>query len=178
MKQVPWVRSQTATHGSLAAVELLLLQRSLVFSQLLLPTYLFVLCIIVWTTGQGYNHQEIGRKVSQIQAVLARRCAAVGELQQHLLGAGWHRGVAQWGGKTTASYIYLHLIPSSLTAYTILDSSRSGWTVGTCRWIRWHNVCCTSRFKRKWQYPRNVLAGNIKSQISDRFLLHATTDIR
>jgi hypothetical protein len=46
----------------------------------------------------GYNHQEIGRKVSQLQAVLARRCAAVGELQQHLLRAGWHRGVAQWGG--------------------------------------------------------------------------------
>jgi len=53
---------------------------------------------LVWTSPQGYNHQEIGRKVSQIQAVLARRCAAVGELQQHLLRAGWHRGVAQWGG--------------------------------------------------------------------------------
>lgn len=35
--------------------------------------------------------------MSHIQAVLARRCAAVGELQQHLLRAGWHRGVAQWG---------------------------------------------------------------------------------
>jgi hypothetical protein len=45
----------------------------------------------------GYNHQEIGGKVSQIQAVLARRCAAVGELQQHILRAGWQRGVAQWG---------------------------------------------------------------------------------
>jgi hypothetical protein len=54
--------------------------------------------VSVWTSTQGYNHQEIGRKVSQIQAVLARRCAAVGELQQHLLRAGWHRGVAQWGG--------------------------------------------------------------------------------
>jgi hypothetical protein len=28
---------------------------------------------------------------------LARRCSAIGELQQHLLRAGWHRGVAQWG---------------------------------------------------------------------------------
>jgi len=51
----------------------------------------------VWFSPRGYNHQEIGRKVSQIQAVLVRRCAAVGELQQHLLRAGWHRGVAQWG---------------------------------------------------------------------------------
>ena len=51
----------------------------------------------VWTSPRGYNHREVGRKVSQIQAVLARRCAAVGELQQQLLRAGWHRGVAQWG---------------------------------------------------------------------------------
>jgi hypothetical protein len=29
--------------------------------------------------------------------VLARRCAAIGELQQHLLRAGWQKGVAQWG---------------------------------------------------------------------------------
>lgn len=29
--------------------------------------------------------------------MLARRVAAVGELQSHLLRAGWHRGVAQWG---------------------------------------------------------------------------------
>ena len=35
--------------------------------------------------------------MSQIQAVLARRCAAIGELQQHLLRAGWQKGVAQWG---------------------------------------------------------------------------------
>jgi hypothetical protein len=28
--------------------------------------------------------------------VLARRCAAIGELQQHLLRAGWQKGVAQW----------------------------------------------------------------------------------
>ena len=39
----------------------------------------------------------MGRKVSQIQAVLARRCSSIGELQQHLLRAGWQRGVAQWG---------------------------------------------------------------------------------
>lgn len=58
----------------------------------------------VWTSEHGYNHQEIGRKVSQIQAVLARRCAAVGELQQHLLRAGWHRGVAQWGGTSTRDF--------------------------------------------------------------------------
>lgn len=45
----------------------------------------------------GYNHQLIGKKVAQIQAVLARRCATLGELQQHLLRAGWQRGVAQWG---------------------------------------------------------------------------------
>ena len=58
----------------------------------------FLVLFSVWTSPYGYNHQEIGRKVSQLQAVLARRCAAVGELQQHLLRAGWHRGVAQWGG--------------------------------------------------------------------------------
>ena len=28
--------------------------------------------------------------------MLARRCAAIGELQQHLLRAGWQKGVAQW----------------------------------------------------------------------------------
>lgn len=52
---------------------------------------------IVWFGKEGYNHQEIGWKVSQLQAVLARRCATVGDLQQHLLRAGWQRGVAQWG---------------------------------------------------------------------------------
>jgi hypothetical protein len=39
----------------------------------------------------------VGQKVSQIQAVLARRCASIGELQQHLWRAGWQQGVAQWG---------------------------------------------------------------------------------
>jgi hypothetical protein len=39
----------------------------------------------------------IGQKVSQIQAVLARRCVTIGDLQQHLLRAGWQQGVAQWG---------------------------------------------------------------------------------
>ena len=47
--------------------------------------------------GDGYNHQQVGQKVSQIQAVLARRLSTIGELQQHLLRAGWQRGVAQWG---------------------------------------------------------------------------------
>ena len=51
----------------------------------------------VWTSKNGYNHQSVGRKVSQIQAVLARRCSAIGELQEHILKAGWQRGVAQWG---------------------------------------------------------------------------------
>lgn len=45
----------------------------------------------------GYRHQLVGKKVSQVQAVLVRRCASIGELQQHLLRAGWQRGVAQWG---------------------------------------------------------------------------------
>ena len=39
----------------------------------------------------------MGQKVAQIQAVLTRRCSAIGELQQHLLRAGWQQGVAQWG---------------------------------------------------------------------------------
>ena len=51
----------------------------------------------VWLSGDGYNHQVVGRKVSQIQAVLARRCASIGQLQEHLLRAGWQRGVQQWG---------------------------------------------------------------------------------
>ena len=51
----------------------------------------------VWLSKDGYNHQVVGRKVSQIQAVLARRCTSVGELQEHLLRAGWQRGVEKWG---------------------------------------------------------------------------------
>ncbi|CAB9528536.1 expressed unknown protein [Seminavis robusta] len=51
----------------------------------------------VWLSRDGYDHQLIGQKVAKIQAVLARRCTAIGELQQHLLRAGWQRGVAQWG---------------------------------------------------------------------------------
>jgi len=52
----------------------------------------------VWFSSEGgYDHNLIGQRVSQIQAVLARRCAAIGELQQHLLRAGWQKGVAQWG---------------------------------------------------------------------------------
>ena len=38
-----------------------------------------------------------GKKVSQLQAVLARRCAVIGELQQHLWRANWRKGVAEWG---------------------------------------------------------------------------------
>lgn len=51
----------------------------------------------VWFSPDGYDHNVVGQRVSQIQAVLARRCAAIGELQQHLLRAGWQKGVAQWG---------------------------------------------------------------------------------
>ena len=48
--------------------------------------------------GGGYDHAVmVGQRVSQIQAVLARRLAAIGELQHHLLRAGWQRGVAHWG---------------------------------------------------------------------------------
>ena len=39
----------------------------------------------------------VGQNVSQIQAVLARRVATIGELQEHLLRARWRRkGVAEW----------------------------------------------------------------------------------
>jgi hypothetical protein len=51
----------------------------------------------VWFSDEGYRHGKVGQKVSQIQAVLARRCATIGDLQSHLLRAGWQRGVAQWG---------------------------------------------------------------------------------
>jgi len=51
----------------------------------------------VWFSEEGYQHQLVGQKVSQIQAVLARRCATIGDLQSHLLRAGWQQGVAQWG---------------------------------------------------------------------------------
>ena len=50
-----------------------------------------------WFSPGGYNHQNVGIKVSQIQAVLARRCENAGELQQQLLKANWNYGVAQWG---------------------------------------------------------------------------------
>lgn len=52
---------------------------------------------VCWFSEEGYQHQKVGQKVSQIQAVLARRCATIGDLQSHLLRAGWQRGVAQWG---------------------------------------------------------------------------------
>ena len=40
---------------------------------------------------------EAARKMSQIQAVLARRCASIGEIQQQLWRADWQKGVANWG---------------------------------------------------------------------------------
>lgn len=39
---------------------------------------------------------QVTNCVTTLQAVLARRCAVIGEVQQHLLRAGWHCGVAQW----------------------------------------------------------------------------------
>eukprot|EP00526_Cylindrotheca_closterium_P002305 CAMPEP_0113636636 /NCGR_PEP_ID=MMETSP0017_2-20120614/19132_1 /TAXON_ID=2856 /ORGANISM="Cylindrotheca closterium" /LENGTH=934 /DNA_ID=CAMNT_0000547537 /DNA_START=34 /DNA_END=2835 /DNA_ORIENTATION=+ /assembly_acc=CAM_ASM_000147 len=51
----------------------------------------------VWFSDEGYQHQLVGQKVSQIQAVLARRCVTIGDLQQHLLRSGWQQGVAKWG---------------------------------------------------------------------------------
>jgi hypothetical protein len=47
-------------------------------------------------SGSG-GHHIAGQNVSQLQAVLARRCSSIGELQQHLWRAGWQSGVAQWG---------------------------------------------------------------------------------
>mmetsp|Transcript_24184 Transcript_24184/g.52281 ORF Transcript_24184/g.52281 Transcript_24184/m.52281 type:complete len:1171 (+) Transcript_24184:150-3662(+) len=51
----------------------------------------------VWFSEEGYSPYSAGKKVSQIQAVLARRCAVIGEIQQHLWRANWQKGVAQWG---------------------------------------------------------------------------------
>jgi hypothetical protein len=64
---------------------------------LLLLLLLVATMLTVWMSRTGYKHQLVGRKVSRLQSVLARRCATIGELQQHLLRAGWQRGVAQWG---------------------------------------------------------------------------------
>jgi len=50
----------------------------------------------VWFSEEGFNHASIAEKISQIQAVLARRVAAIGDLQQHLLRAAWQKGVASW----------------------------------------------------------------------------------
>uniref|UniRef100_A0A7S3QA01 Uncharacterized protein n=2 Tax=Chaetoceros debilis TaxID=122233 RepID=A0A7S3QA01_9STRA len=49
----------------------------------------------VLTSSEDYHF--IGQRVSQLQAVLARRCSCIGELQQHLWRAGWQSGVSQWG---------------------------------------------------------------------------------
>jgi len=51
----------------------------------------------VWFSEEGYSPYSAGKKVSQIQAVLARRCAVIGEIQQHLWRANWRKGVAEWG---------------------------------------------------------------------------------
>jgi hypothetical protein len=50
-----------------------------------------------WWSKDGHHHADVGQKVSQIQAVLARRCSSIGQLQQHLWRAGWSSGVEQWG---------------------------------------------------------------------------------
>ena len=50
---------------------------------------------LLFTKDEG--HLIAGQNVSQLQAVLARRCSSIGELQQHLWRAGWQSGVAQWG---------------------------------------------------------------------------------
>ncbi|KAL7538004.1 hypothetical protein ACHAXR_008212, partial [Thalassiosira sp. AJA248-18] len=51
----------------------------------------------VWFSEKGYSPYHSGKKVSQIQAVLARRCAVIGEIQQHIWRANWQKGVAEWG---------------------------------------------------------------------------------
>lgn len=51
----------------------------------------------LWASQDDDHHATIGRKVSQLQAVLARRCSSIGELQQHLWRAGWQSGVENWG---------------------------------------------------------------------------------
>lgn len=50
---------------------------------------------LIFAKDEG--HLLAGQNVSQLQAVLARRCSSIGELQQHLWRAGWQSGVAQWG---------------------------------------------------------------------------------
>jgi len=51
----------------------------------------------LWASQDDDHHAIIGQKVSQLQAVLARRCSSIGELQQHLWRAGWQSGVENWG---------------------------------------------------------------------------------
>lgn len=50
-----------------------------------------------YSTSPSPPHLAAGKKVSQIQVILARRCAVIGELQQHLWRASWQKGVAGWG---------------------------------------------------------------------------------
>ena len=51
----------------------------------------------LWISKDSDYHADVGQKVSQLQAVLARRCSSIGLLQQHLWRAGWSSGVEQWG---------------------------------------------------------------------------------
>jgi ATP synthase regulation protein NCA2. len=51
----------------------------------------------LWVQKGIDHHSVVGEKVSQLQAVLARRCSSIGELQQHLWRAGWQSGVENWG---------------------------------------------------------------------------------
>ena len=51
----------------------------------------------VWFSEEGYSPYTAGKKVSQIQAVIARRCAAIGEIQQQLLRSPATSGVGEWG---------------------------------------------------------------------------------
>jgi hypothetical protein len=50
-----------------------------------------------WWSKDVRDHSDVGQKVSQLQAVIARRCSSIGQLQQHLWRAGWSSGVEQWG---------------------------------------------------------------------------------
>mmetsp|Transcript_6149 Transcript_6149/g.11655 ORF Transcript_6149/g.11655 Transcript_6149/m.11655 type:complete len:1002 (+) Transcript_6149:305-3310(+) len=51
----------------------------------------------LWRQNDVDHHAVVGEKVSQLQAVLARRCSSIGQLQQHLWRAGWQSGVENWG---------------------------------------------------------------------------------
>jgi hypothetical protein len=54
-------------------------------------------CLFSSLAFSGRLQPLLWSKVSQDPVVLARRCASIEKPQQHLLRAGWQRGVAQWG---------------------------------------------------------------------------------